>query len=47
MKKKLKEIDVRKTKSFQIKRAKELGMTMNQYLGIDPFQTIEFKKKKK
>lgn len=26
-------IDIRKTKAFQIKRAKELGMTLNQYLG--------------
>lgn len=32
--------DIRETKSFQLKRAKELGMTLNQYLGKEPLITI-------
>lgn len=37
-------IDVRETKSFQLKRAKELGMTLNQYLGKEPVKIFYFKK---
>ena len=40
--KKKKKIDIRTTKSFQIKRAKELNMTLNQYLGIEPIVTLKF-----
>jgi len=40
-------IDIRQTKSFKLKRAKELGITLNQYLGIDPIQIIYFNKAKK
>jgi hypothetical protein len=32
--------DIRKTKAFQEKRAKELGMTLDQYSGKEPIQTI-------
>lgn len=47
MKKKKKiKIDVRRTKSFQIKQAKELGMTLEQYLGLEPILVIHFDSKK-
>lgn len=42
-KSKIKKIDIRKTKSFQLKRAKELGMTLDQYLGKEPIKIITFK----
>jgi len=35
-------IDVRKTKAFQLKRAKELGITLDQYLGKEPIAIIKF-----
>lgn len=34
-------IDVRETEAFKIKRAKELGMTLNQYLGKEPITIIK------
>jgi hypothetical protein len=47
MKKKLDEFDVRQTKEFQIQRAKELGMTLEQYLGEEPLAVITITKPKK
>jgi hypothetical protein len=38
--------DIRKTKAFQKKRAKELGMTLDQYSGKEPIQTIWVSKMK-
>lgn len=40
-------VDVRKTIEFQTKCAEELGLTLNQYLGLEPIQVIHFNKKKK
>ena len=40
-------IDVRTTKKFKIKEAKRLGMTLNQYLGLEPIKIIYLKSNNK